>query len=264
MDRLLWWLLAVGIGGAMGTGCDDGGGTSEDDSAMQFGVEQVGQEDEETMGQADITGQPDLAPPTCTSQCDFVTQKQCSSEAGFRECLPEGACLAWGPEGACVEGENCVDGECQPGFGDLDCIAVSKCIGGCQQEETCEQSCVNQGSPQGQVDLDAFVVCTDTNCGALFEQEKLASGSQCTLENCEAEYLACIEVGTASCGETLECMQGCNEDGACLADCATQADFEALLKLTDILVCFENNCPDPETWKDCATSFCLLPSLACL
>ena len=219
---------------------------------------------EDAAGEPDVVAEEEVFVPTCISECAFVMQRQCASETAWQDCLPEGACLAWGAEVACEEGQVCEEGECVQGFGVLDCIAVSKCVADCEQNEACQEACFLQGSEQGQADFTAFLVCTDTNCGTFFEQEKLASGSKCTLENCETEYKTCVEVGTANCSETLQCMQGCNEDGDCIGACATQAEFEALLKLADILVCFEENCPDPATWQECATSSCLMQSMACL
>ena len=260
---ILVWVAGLSLAGLVWPGCNGDSVDSAPDDAAAVWADQGGP-GAEVGGESDVSDEPDVAAPSCTSLCGFVTQKQCSSATAYQECQPEGVCLAWGAEVACDEGEVCEDGECLKAFGDLDCIAVSKCIAGCQQDEACQDDCVLQGSKQGQADFEAFVACTDTNCGALFEQEKLAAGSSCTLESCKNEYLVCIEVGDADWGETLQCMQGCNEDAGCIGACVTKADFDALVKLTDILVCFEEKCPDPATWEQCATSQCLLQSMACL
>jgi len=268
MIRLISLVAVLFLWGAFACACDSGDSEGGSDVAI-FAGEDTGSQGEregsaDAVTEADLPPEEEDIPPACTSECDFAMQKQCASETGYQECLPEGNCLAWSVEVPCEEGFVCEEGECVQGFGVLDCIAVSKCVAGCEQDEPCQEACFLQGSEQGQADFEAFLVCTDTNCGQFFEQEKPAAGSKCTLDNCENEYKLCVEVGDASCSETLQCMQGCNEDGDCLGACVTQADYDALVKLSDILVCFENNCPDPATWQECATSSCLMQSMACL
>lgn len=253
-------LCALGV---VGLGCDGDSDSTGADQTTQFADLGYGQGDDVLTG-VDTQDSGGTREPVCESDCEFIMKKQCVSETAYAECGPVGACLQWGDPVECDDGWACEEGQCVQTFGDLDCIGVSKCVGACGEVQVCQEDCFTQGSEQGQADFEAFLVCTDTNCGLYFEQEKLASGSQCTLENCETEYLKCVEVGSASCSETLQCMQGCGENGDCLGACATQAEFDALVKLTDILVCFENNCPDPAEWEQCATSACLMQSLACL
>jgi hypothetical protein len=261
MMRQIALASLLGLSCAAWTGCGEDGGATDLDQASTVWPDQ--RSPDEAAAEPDVMAPEDLPPP-CISQCGLVGKAQCASQTAFQECMPEGGCLAWTSEIPCEEGQVCEEGQCVQAFGDLDCIGVSKCVAGCQEEEQCQEDCYYEGTEQGQTDFDAFLVCTDTFCGQFFAQEKPAAGSSCTLENCKNEYVSCVEVGSADCGETLQCMEGCNEDNACLGSCVTEADFDALIELTDILVCFEENCPDPATWQQCATSQCLMQSMACL
>jgi len=264
MTRLAAATIALCIAGIMWCGCDGSDGSSGSDATETGKADLVVADEYGTASEPEVVLEPEIVVPSCTSECAFVSQQECSSPTAHHICLPSDGCLSWEPPVECDAGYLCEAGLCVQAFGDLDCIAISKCVASCEQDEVCQEDCFAQGSEQGQSDFEDFLGCTDINCGTLFEQEKLASGSKCTLENCQNEYLKCVEIGNANCSETLQCMQGCAEDGDCIGGCVTQADYEALLKLTDILVCFEENCPDPATWEECATSSCLMPSLACL
>lgn len=203
-------------------------------------------------------------PPACENECGFFGEKECVGEGGWQECVPAGTCLEWSTETPCEEGTVCQGGECVTLFGDLDCLGITACMGQCDQDEACQQDCYHEGSQVGQADWATLAACIETQCGPLFDAQKPAAGGKCTLEKCKAPYLACTPVGSASCGDSLQCLQGCNGDNACLAACALDADYDALVELADILVCFEENCPDPAEWEACATTTCLGPVLGCL
>ena len=203
-------------------------------------------------------------PPACENECGFFGDKACVGETGWHECVPEGTCLAWSAETVCDAGTSCVDAECVALFGDLDCLGITGCMGQCDDDEACQQACYEDGSEQGQAHWADLAVCVEGQCGDLFDAQKPAAGGKCTLEACKDQYLVCTPVGTASCSESLQCLQGCGGDNACLADCALAADDDALVELADILVCFEEKCPDPAEWEGCATTSCLGPVLGCL
>lgn len=250
------WLLV--LFSLLWTGCDGDQNKSNLNPTDQTGS-----------GEQDVRSERDLWEdgedvPSSASECDVMDQRVCATTDSWKQCVSTEARYVWSEETPCERGQTCQDGECVPRYGDLDCIAVSKCVASCDGVEACQEDCYYEGSQLGQQDFDSFLNCTNDHCAAYFEQEKLAAGSQCTLTHCKSEYLTCVEVGTASCSDTLKCMQNCNQDGSCIADCVKQADFDALVKLTGILVCFDEKCPDPSTWQQCATSSCLLPSLACL
>ena len=240
--------------------CDGGGG----DGTMD--VTPGGGEDASAPGVDSIPGEDAEAelPPACENECGFFGEKECVGEGAWRECVPEGSCLVWGPEQACEAGSACEDGECVEAFGDLDCLEISTCMGQCNEVQACQQDCFKQGSEQGQEDWTDLAVCIDTQCGDLFAADKPAAGGKCTLEECKDSYLVCTPVGTESCKDSLTCLQGCNGDNACIGACLLDADYDALLDMADIMVCFENNCPDPAEWEACATTTCLMPVLGCL
>ena len=243
------WLACDGGGGDGTTDVTPGGG--EDASAP--GVDSIPGEDAE----AEL-------PPACENLCGFFGEKECVGEGGWHECVPAGTCLAWSEETACAAGTACVDGECVALYGDLDCLGITGCMGQCNDDEACQQACYEEGSEQGQGDWADLAVCIEGQCGDLFDAQKPAAGGKCTLEQCKEPYLACTPVGTATCGESLQCLQGCAGDNPCLAACALAADYDALVELADILVCFEEKCPDPAEWEGCATTSCLGPVLGCL
>ena len=263
-------MLVVGMLGLavlwIGPGCESGDGPGIETGGDIIAGEDLFTGADNTGGESDGTGTADT-PPVCESGCDFVGQRRCSTEAAYQECLPDGICLQWSAEALCGDNELCVEGVCtvQEVEGDLDCLGITQCIGQCgEEDQQCKDDCFYvHGSAQGKADFEALLVCTDDNCKDLFDAQKPAAGSKCILTGCKNEYLACSIVGNSDCGEALQCLQGCNSDNDCLAQCVLSADYDSLLELTDIMVCFEDKCPDPATWQECATSQCIGPVLAC-
>ena len=263
-------ILVIGMLGMAvlwpGMGCDSGDGPGLKNEGDSSAAEDLLSGTDRTGTESDVTSAEDV-PPACESECEFVGKVQCSGTTGYQECIPDGACLNWSAEVSCGDNELCIDSACeeQQVEGDLECLGISQCIGQCgEEDQQCKDDCYFvHGSTQGKADFDALLVCTDDNCKELFDAQKPAAGSKCVLTGCKNEYLACSVVGNSDCGEALQCLQGCNSDNACLAQCVLSADYDSLLELTDILVCFEDKCPDPETWQECATSDCIGPVLGC-
>jgi hypothetical protein len=95
----------------------------------------------------------------------------------------------------------------------------------------------------GEENPPCTVACLkDTSADAL---EKLKSMIGCDTEACFIPAIQCIGGGgTASCMDTLQCMNGCGEDpeGGCFAQCAAAASDLGTDQLVQFSACIQEKC----------------------
>ena len=145
-------------------------------------------------------------------------------------------------------------GACDPAF--------IECVNACQ-DQNCQQNCFNNTDTTTQNLYNGFQGClrsSTTNC----PQGDVA----CILNSCETEYTACYEVGNLSCSEVNSCFAMCGEtDRACISECQSNSNFDAIVQITAISLCFDNavqsgTCAEADT--QCVNQACQAEVSACL
>ena len=70
------------------------------------------------------------------------------------------------------------------------CLEIANCQKKCGGEVLCAKACTQQGTPQAQADVNAFIDCRDNTCGAYCPG---ADCSLCLAQYCAAELSACSQ-----------------------------------------------------------------------
>ena len=71
---------------------------------------------------------------------------------------------------------------------DMNCLEIYNCMVDCNQDRTCMQTCMNNGSKDGQTKINAMLNCFNTNCA---DAATDADFQTCAQENCSNEMMDC-------------------------------------------------------------------------
>jgi hypothetical protein len=101
--------------------------------------------------------QPDLAMPACQPPKTDCGDGVCANLA-----TDPNNCGACGM--ACAGGETCMASRCSGGAMMTGCYGFLVCYNKCAGNDMCIQGCFDNTTPQGQMLLDALLMCLDTAC----------------------------------------------------------------------------------------------------
>lgn len=141
--------------------------------------------------------------------------------------------------------------------GSKQCYETLVCVESCVEKQgtACVAGCVGASTAAAQLAFKSVAPCLD----------------QPMSQACMDAYIGCANPqGTATCGQTLDCIgtQCANSDGpGCPLTCAHQASAAAGKKLADLMLCLvpcENACKGDAACKEkCATQTCQAQFAAC-
>jgi len=183
---------------------------------------------------------------SCPQDCG-----QCPSFCGDGYCDHDEDCNSCSEDcGECPQ--SCGDGQCQPLGGETcancpsDCTCgtdtcqdVLNCTSGCNMDQSCMNTCAEDGCYEAQVQASALFACMLANCVTECQNPQDQGCMQCIMTNCSAEAMACYNgtCGPAHCGDgqcqpeedCTNCPDDCGQcpdqcgDGYCQAyeDCNT-------------------------------------------
>ena len=147
---------------------------------------------------------------------------------------------------------------------ELGCIEILECFGACPPEDSlCIDDCIDQGSSEGVAALSALAGCDQT--------AMCAGDPTCLSASCDAELTRC-ETGSEpppvnpvgdqlTCPDVLVCFEGCMVgDQACGDACVMRASPTALVALSQIIACSEDNMCEDEV---CINTNCTVELDAC-
>jgi hypothetical protein len=113
-------------------------------------------------------------------------------------------------------------------------VAALLAVGGCEDDDGVGQS---TGSGAGSTTPSSSSSKMTTDCGDAADAALSGNCRDCALSGCCAELAACE---TEACDLRLACEVACNDDAACLGDCATMyPDGEAA---SAVVACLNQSC----------------------
>ncbi|MFT5430535.1 MAG: hypothetical protein ACI9OJ_001210 [Myxococcota bacterium] len=164
-------------------------------------------------------------------------------------------------DAACQPSGVCDNNACKS----LDCQQLYGCLGDCDGDGNCTNTCYISGTDIGNDQLDNMQLCISQSCGGLEGQ----AFQQCVSSSCETEIGICLPVGTGplSCTAVYNCLVDCpDEDGDCSSACYSQGTTTAQNELDAMYDCFGSQCTDltGSAFQECAGSKCSSQIDTCL
>jgi hypothetical protein len=161
----------------------------------------------------------------------------------------------------CAQGDqNCLQTQCanefsacqdgtasnpQPSTADLDCKGFLICLSICQEDQACQNDCVNQATQEALQTYDAVATCYQNN---------QCQDEACLDMNCANEYQACVPSLNLSCTDALTCIINCDpNDEVCQYGCYLDAQDSAVTPLNDYLNCLNTQQCNSLDCAPCAT-----------
>lgn len=126
-------------------------------------------------------------------------------------------------------------------FDNQECVLLVNCLQGCQGDQACQQTCMND-HPAGVTDALLVSDCTAISCDAECPGagQDLPPCQECLFTMCETEIDACF--ANPDCFALLECVQNCPMgDQACQQQCASQ-HIGGIALAQAVLSCGNTNC----------------------
>jgi len=180
------------------------------------------------------TGCYDTASPTAQGQLDALFQcidQYCGNVSDSQY-------------GTCVN-NNCGAqiNACFPvGTGAWTCRQVYDCLVDCPStDNTCGNTCYEQGTAQAQTDLDALLSCLNNQCGSLSGD----AFQTCASQQCGGQIDACLPTltGDANCSEVTDCINNCSSsDSECPYDCYETGTASAQDQYVALVDCADTKC----------------------
>ena len=153
------------------------------------------------------------------------------------------------------------------GTTDLNCVEIIECINSSGGTQADLESCIDQGTPEAQGQINDVLICLQENCGEAASDEEFAS---CQQEFCSAELAACTgqaaPSGDANCEETVGCVLTCADQecaNACISDADSTETAEAAI---DYFNCGVESCAEAtsaEEFLSCTDAACPDEAAAC-
>ncbi len=170
------------------------------------------------------TGGGECGTITEVGQCDGNILSYCNNLN-----LVTGDCSQVGPNCPCGMDQNnggydciCTENTTTGGGGDSGCNDILACWGNCTEtDDACYDACVQNGTPQGQADLNALLQCDQTNqCNA--DQNCLGTSCSSQLAACEGGPVDTSGSCVGNCGgqspDGCYCDDLCSQYGDCCDD----------------------------------------------
>ena len=175
-----------------------------------------------------------------------------------------------------------------PTPGSLTCAEIDTCAASCS-DQTCFNSCLGQGSADGQAKMQALEQCDSQAVQGSCKTQCAAPDSQtcftCVDQACAAQLQACFgtttppttttppaTAGTLTCSQIADCYDACTNE-ACYDTCFYQGSADAQAKMDAVESCWaqaatgscKSQCTNPQsqTCWDCEDQACAAQETAC-
>ena len=149
---------------------------------------------------------------TCKADCSGYDTSVCSEKSGCAQIADCFFSNTGDDSNACLQGDgveqfntlyNCWMGcgeincaqcaaEYEACYGEpltnMNCGGIYNCMADCGQDSTCQQGCMDKGSPEGQAQASALIQCIGNSCATETEQ---AGWINCVNTNCSNELSDC-------------------------------------------------------------------------
>jgi len=204
----------------------------------------------------------------CNDTCDNIGDTTCKGTATVAECqADQDGCKSYVTIEECAEGKVCENGACSGGGGGGgDCQAIILCQAECGQNQTCAQTCVTDGTADGQAAYMTMAECVQAACAAL--QANPGAYNQCMVDDCGDSWAGCVGGwGDKSCQQVMLCAQGCGADGVCQFACIFEGSQAAQSQLWASQACLVEKCSqcgnDNACFQTCAQENCAAEFAGC-